>query len=414
MPTATRVLVVDDLDRARRALAHELADAGFDVLEAADGLQAWEQFRTHRPDAVVTDMVMPHCDGIELLAKIRSQSDVPVIVFTARGSIQRAAQAFKEGADDFVASDEVGVDALVATIERAVHGASSNTPNDALRDRIAGDSPAMQRLRERIAGLAPLRHPVLVRGEPGTGRDAVVDAMHAVGSSSHGTLVRVSASESDAKLTVPNCSAIYLDGVDRFGGRAQSFWLKYVEDCAARSFQGSPRILASTDELVGDLGDDHADLRLRNGMLRYVIELPALRHVPSDIGVIAERLVERLGERVGRRVRLSPAARDFLSAQAWPGNTQQLEQLLERSIAFTRGRQIRRDTVHDVLADLEESLDRIRRQHAHLERERLFRAIRETGGNVSRTAELLGKSRGAIYRLIEKHDIPLRSRNDSQ
>ena len=87
-------------------------------------------------------------------------------------------------------------------------------------------------------------------------------------------------------------------GVDRFGGRAQSFWLKYVEDCAARSFQGSPRILASTDELVGDLGDDHADLRLRNGMLRYVIELPALRHVPSDIGVIAERLVERLGERV--------------------------------------------------------------------------------------------------------------------
>ena len=60
-------------------------------------------------------------------------------------------------------------------------------------------------------------------------------------------------------------------------------------------------------------------------------------------------------------MRLSPAARDFLSAQAWPGNTQQLEQLLERSIAFTRGRQIRRDTVHDVLADLEESLDRIRR-----------------------------------------------------
>ena len=62
-----KILVVDDLERARRALAHELTDAGFDVIEAADGVEAWEQFRTHRPDAVVTDMVMPESDGMDLL-----------------------------------------------------------------------------------------------------------------------------------------------------------------------------------------------------------------------------------------------------------------------------------------------------------------------------------------------------------
>ena len=83
---------------------------------------------------------------------------------------------------------------------------------------------------------------------------------------------------------------------------------------------------------------------------------------------------------------------------------------LERCIAFTRGRQIRRETVRDVLAEVEESLDSIREHHATLEREALMRAIRETGGNITRAAEALGRSRGAVYRLIDKHNIPLRRR----
>lgn len=411
MPTTTRVLVVDDLERARKALSNELADAGFDVIEARDGIDAWEQFRTHRPHAVVTDMVMPNCDGIELLAKIRTQSDVPVIVFTARGSIQSAAQAFKEGADDFVASDEVGVDALVATIERAVAGAKQGSASDALRERLAGESPAMQRLRERIAGLAPLRHPVLVCGEAGSGRSAVVAALHAVGSTGSGSLARVGAADAEAKMTIPDCKAIYLDGIERFPIRAQSFWIRYVDDCERRSFEGTPRILASSDGVGGGTAFGTPDRPLRERMLRYAIEIPALRSIPADIGTIADALVEQLGTKVGRRVRISAAAREYLSAQPWPGNIRQLEQLLERSIAFTRGRQIRRDTVHDVLTELEESLDRIRDHHAQLERDRLFQAIRETGGNVSRAAELLGKSRGAVYRLIEKHEIPIRRRD---
>ncbi len=107
------VLVVDDQARPRRALAAELEDAGFTVVQAADGDEAWKQFCDRAPDAVVTDMVMPKRDGLDLLGKIRSRSDVPVILFTARGSVQTAASAFKAGADEFVSSPDVGVEELV-------------------------------------------------------------------------------------------------------------------------------------------------------------------------------------------------------------------------------------------------------------------------------------------------------------
>jgi len=404
-----KVLVVDDLERARRALATELSDAGFEVFEAEDGLNAWDQFRLHRPDVVVTDMVMPHSDGLDLLGRIRSQSDVPVIVFTARGSIQTAAMAFKGGADDFVASNEVEIDDLVQTVGRAIANRAVPRQGDDLADRIVGQSPAIQRLRERIGGLAPLRHPVLLCGEIGTGRDLAITALHELGASGHGTLVRISSEHASARLSIPDCSAIYLDGIEAFPKHAQSFWTRYVEDCETRGFHGSPRILASSARPTASLArTTPVDQLLLDRMLRYAIELPPLRSIPEDISAIADSLVERGCERVGRRVTLSPAARRFLMRQRWPGNAGQLEQLLERSIAFTRGRLVRRKTVQDVLAELAESLDSIREHHSVLERESLIRAIHEAGGNITRTAETLGKSRGAVYRLIQKHDIPLR------
>ena len=112
---------------------------------------------------------------------------------------------------------------------------------------------------------------------------------------------------------------------------------------------------------------------------------------------------------MGRSIRLSPAAVSFLCEQRWPGNAGQLERVLERSISFSRGRQVRRDVVADVLADLEESLDGIRAREQVRERNELLRILQETGGNITRASQEFGRSRAAVYRLIEKHGIPLRS-----
>ncbi|GAG14000.1 unnamed protein product, partial [marine sediment metagenome] len=185
------VLVVDDRARPRRALATELEDAGFAVVQAADGAEAWEQFRHHSPDVVITDMVMPRSDGLDLLSQIRSCSDVPVILFTARGSVESAATAFKAGADDFVSSPDVEVEGLVALVERAISGASPSLELGDLEQRLVGRSRAILRLREQISGLAPLRTPVLVSGEPGTGRDTVVRALHELGATADSELLEI-------------------------------------------------------------------------------------------------------------------------------------------------------------------------------------------------------------------------------
>ena len=98
----TTVLVVDDQQRPRELLCSELEDAGFTILAAADGEEGWQRFCESETSVVVTDMSMPRCDGIELLRRIRSRSDVPVIVFSGHGSVESAAEAFKAGADDFI------------------------------------------------------------------------------------------------------------------------------------------------------------------------------------------------------------------------------------------------------------------------------------------------------------------------
>jgi DNA-binding NtrC family response regulator len=169
------------------------------------------------------------------------------------------------------------------------------------------------------------------------------------------------------------------------------------------------RVLASCEcSLAARVGDGGFDRLLGESLLRFQIHVPPLRARPEDIPEIASSLLDRLGRGVGRRgMRLSAEAADLLVRRKWPGNVRELEATLERAIAFSRSRDLRRSVLEDVLAETEESLASIRRHRSEVEREALLAAIRTTGGNVTQTAELLGKSRSAIYRLIEKHGIPL-------
>jgi DNA-binding NtrC family response regulator len=402
------VLVVDDRERPRQALATELEDAGFDVVQASDGAQAWEIFRRSEPDAVVTDMVMPQSDGLELLGRIRSRSDVPVILFTAHGTVQAATTAFKRGADDFVSSPDVEIEDLVSIVTRAVAGAHDHEPASELERRLAGRSRAMQKLRERIAGLAPLRTPVLVAGEPGSGRDTVVTAIHELGATAGGELLRIDAASFSPGAGVRPAAAVYLDGIERLSPSGQAYWATAVARAEQRGFRDPPRILASTaDPFTSRLREGDTFQELRGLLLRFALELPPMRVIGDDVAVVAQALVARLGAAVGRQVRLSPAARDFVATRRWPGNVRQLEKVMERAITFTRGRQIRRGLIEELLDESEESLASIRARRLSLERESLLRALQETGGNVSHAAERLGKSRPAVYRLIAKHGIPL-------
>ena len=402
------VLVADDQPLARRALATELKDAGFDVCEAENGAEAWERFRGRQPDVVITDMVMPRSDGLDLLSRIRAVSEVPVILFTAHGTAQTAAAAFKGGADDFICSPDVEIDDLVALVENAVSRTGPTAPHPDLANRLVGESKAMRRTRERLSGLAPLRTPVLVAGERGSGRDTAVLALHELGATAGEDLVRLEprAYRLDPNRAIP--AAVYLDDIDRLDADGRAYWQKIIAETEADGFRRRPRVLASTAVPLPTLSADEAFAQgVGRVLLRFAIEIPTLGMLREDVPQIAAALVKRIGVSVGRKIRLSPAANSFLAEQRWPGNVSQLARVLERAVSYSRGRQIRREVVAECFGDLADSLDTIRQRGSIREREELMHALETTRGNISRTAEKLDKSRAAVYRLIEKHGISL-------
>jgi two-component system response regulator HydG len=401
------VLVVDDRARPRRALATELEDAGFVVVQASDGVEAWKLFCRHPPDVVITDLVMPRSDGLELLGRIRSRSDVPVILFTAYGTVQSATAALKAGADEFIASPDVGIDDLVEIVASAM-GERKTEPLPALEDRLAGSSQAMVRIRERIAGLSPLWTPVLISGESGTGHDAVANAVHELGSTASTKFHHLPAASVTLRGGIPLSGLVYLDGIENLAKDVQAELAERLLKAEASGFPEGRRIVASTDaHLLSLVREGTFDATLGSALLRFAIDLPPLRDRAEDVPGIADALVAKIGVSIGRRVHLSPAARDFLATRRWPANVRQLEKVLERTVAFSRGRRIRRQVVSEVLCELEDNVQDIREKRGARERSLLVDAIHRTGGNITRTAEVLGKSRSAVYRLLLKHDIPL-------
>ncbi len=398
------VLIVDDLSLARRVLARELKGAGYDVVEASNGEEGWEMFLRVRPDAVLTDLVMPGSDGQELLERIRAQSDaVPILLFSARGGVSEAVSALKAGADDFISSTGTEIEDLVERLAAAIEARKDAPESRALESRLVGESNGMTEVRRRIACLAPLTVPVLVIGEPGSGRDAAVEALHEFSGAAEGELARLDCRALGATSGVPACETLYLDHLDHLPEEAQGIW---EERLAGLNVDGSthfPRILASTS----DPRLERLQGVLRERLLRISIELPPLRERAEDIPGLAEALVRKIGGRVGRQAELTPAARVLLAEQQWPGNVAELSQVLERAIAFAQGGKLRRETVERIIAEASPSVDRLRRQREARERLELLDALRQTEGNITHVADRLDKSRAAIYRMIEKHGISL-------
>ncbi len=411
----TTVLIVDDQERARDLLSAELKEAGFSVVSAADGEEGWQSFCRAAPSVVVTDMAMPRCDGIELLRRIRSRSDVPVIVFSGHGSIEAAADAFKAGADDFVNSLDLEIDDLVALVRQSAHSHHAPPSRIEIEQRLVGESTAIRRVRWQISGLAPLSAPVLATGEPGTGRSTAIQTMHELGSTESGELRRIEAGSfvpadfSDGGAI----GAVHLVDVEHLSADAQRYWSNRLTRDERSSLPNALRIFASTStSLAALVGVGVFDARLAKALLRFEVEMPPLRDRPGDVPEIARALLEKISRSVGRpRIQLSPAGLKYLETCRFAENIRQLERLLERAVAYSLGKVIRRQTLHELMAELESTVARMREERQLLERERLLSTLQETGGNITHTAEILEKSRAAVYRLIAKHDIPLSRRS---
>jgi len=404
-------IVVHPGGDSRRPIIRDLATLGFDVVETRNASEAWREFRRRSPALVISAMEPRGFDGIGLLRRIRGISDVPVILFSERGDVRTAVRAIRNGATDFVELP-ADRDQLIRDVGALAGAAAEPLGDGAAPWKIVGESAAIESLRDRVYALAPLRVPVLVSGEPGSGRDHVVRAMHQLSRRAAVELLTVAHDSRDARARPGAGGAVYLDGIERFKPDVQAHWFAVMCEANGADDDAAPRIYAST---TGDLdcrvrsGEFHAGLADR--LRRFEVPIPTLRDRREDIGPTAHALANRVGRSMRRpEIRFERAAIALLRNASWPGNVRELQQVVEKLVAFSIDGEITAQRVREVLGEAPDSVALLRYQRSQQQREELLSLLESCGGNLAEVARRLDVSRGAVIYRAQKFGLLPRTR----
>lgn len=437
-----RILVVDDDAAVRYTLLETLSGIDAQVDAAKDGREAIAKLDAQPYDLVLTDLRMPVIDGMTVLRHARGLGRPPrVILVTAHGSERTAVEAMKEGAYDYFRKP-FDVDEVLAVVSRALENTRLQADNSRLRDaltlsrRLLFASPAMEKLAELVARVAPRDVTVLITGESGTGKERVAEAIVAASRRAGKPFVRF------------NCAAIAteLAGAELFGHSKGAF-TGAVRDRPGlfREADGGTLLLDEVGELdldvqaqllrvlqtgeIRPVGEDrtrkvdvrllaatHRDLqeRVTSGRFRddlrwrldvVRLHVPPLRDRPEDIGVLARHFLEMYTRRFGVDCGPIPEALwGRLQGYRWPGNVRELEHTIERMIALSPEGSIDLGLVPGEAVPPTTELDLKSRVDAY-ERGLVVDALRGAAGNRSEAARRLGIARVTLYEKLQKHGL---------
>jgi two-component system, NtrC family, response regulator PilR len=372
MATPRSALVVDDERDIRELLVLTLGRMGLRVDTAADLAGARAQLAQAHYDLCLTDMRLPDGSGQELIEHIAQRyQDTPVAMITAFGNVEAAVTALKAGAFDFVTKP---VD--LAVLRRLVqHALDLNQQRRVARpasDRLLGDSPRMQQLRQTIARVARSQAPVYISGESGVGKELVARLIHEQGSRAAGAFVPVNCGaipselmeselfghrkgsftgahvDKDGLFQAAQGGTLFLDEVAELPLQMQVKLLRVIQEKTVRPI-GAPaelpvdvRILSATHKNLSRLVDEgkfRHDLYYRINVIE--LQVPPLRQRRDDIPVIAAAILARLAGAQGQPApQLTEEAEAALSAYPFPGNVRELENILERAVALSDGTRI--------------------------------------------------------------------------
>lgn len=442
-PTSPTILVVDDERPQRELLGGFVRALGFQCREASSGEEALAVICDATPDMVLLDVRMPGMDGIETLAAIRKTAgDLPVLLITAHADLRQAVDAVKSGADDYL-TKPVDLDELKAAIfdalgtaERTGDGAKSLLAE--LPPDLICESPAMRRVVETVAVVAPSDAPVLVMGDSGVGKEVVAQLIHRWSPRRDGPMVAANCAglpetliESElfghAKGAFTGATAsrqgffraahhgtLFLDEIGELPLHLQPKLLRAVESGEVTPvgsdapIEVDARLVAATNR---DLAEAVAQGRFRDDLYYRlnVIELivPPLSERHEDILPLARHFA---AEFAGGPARLSPQATQCLLAHCWPGNVRELRNAIQRACLLCRGDVILPEHLPPKIAALvSQSTETAspRGRLSQVERATILATLEECGGNRTHAARKLGISRRAlIYKL---HDIEAES-----
>jgi len=438
-----RILIVDDEPAQRRLLGGFVESLGFAAGEAPSAEDAIEAIGRDPPDMVLLDVRLPGRSGIEALPEIRRiAGEMPVLLITAYADLRQAVAAMKSGADDYL-SKPIDLDELAAAVGDALGRADDGGEprpkgRAALPPDLICESPAMRRVVETAAVVAPSQVPVLVTGESGVGKEVVAQLIHRWSPRAEGPMVAANCAglaesiiESElfghAKgaftgadsarqgfFRAADGGTLFLDEIGDLPLRLQPKLLRALESGevtpvgSETPVRVDARLVAATNRNLGEAmaaGEFREDLYYRINVVE--LSIPPLASRREDLVPLARKFASDFA---GGPVRLSPQATQCLLAYGWPGNVRELRNAVQRACLLCRGDVILPEHLPPrvaALASASESSPAATGRLSQVERATILATLEECGGNRTRTAEKLGISRRAlIYKLKAIEEQP--------
>jgi len=454
--TAKHLLLVDDEAALRQAIAERLADHGFVVEQASNGEDALARLADFAYDIIITDLRLPGVDGRAVLqSALDRYPEIIAIIITGFGTVKDAVNAIKQGAADFI-TKPFQFDALLHVVNSALEQRRLRSENAYLRsqlearyriDGLIGRSRVMRDLFQLLETVAATSSTVLITGETGTGKELAARAIHHNSPRRANRFVAINCSAipetlleaelfghargaftgaigtRQGRLEQAHKGTLFLDEVGTMSPALQAKLLRVLQEREfervgdAHTIKIDVRIIAATHSDLAKMvaeGTFREDLFYRLNVIP--VQLPALRERREDVPLLVQHFLQKLGaEQVPpRHVTVSQDALRRLMAYAWPGNVRQLENVVERALAFSHGRtQI---DVLDLGAEIQnlpaspegsptwfpdEGID-LERYIEGVELTLIKRSLERTQGNKVQAARLLNLKRNTLIEKLKR------------
>src|ERR671922_1655859 len=445
-----RVLAIDDEPAMTEWLKMVIEAEGYEVRTALIGTRGEEIFKQWRPDVVVTDLMLPDVDGIQLLRRLKEVDPWPeVIVISGQGTISRAVEAGQAGAFYFL-EKPVSQDGLLDMIRKAIDRTQERAEHQQLKEQIrgqysfaniVGQSKKMKDLFELIESVAASDANILIQGENGTGKELISNAIHYNSKRAKGPFIKINCAaipkdlieselfgykrgaftgaqtDKEGLFEMAEGGSLLLDEIGEMPSYLQTKLLRVLQEREYRPI-GSDRIVRVDFRLICATNID-LDVALRDGKLRedlyfrintITLRVAPLRERTEDIPLLCEHFREKYNKRHQRNIKgITPDAYHILIRHRWPGNVRELENVIERGVLVAKGNEI---TVNDLPESLRtesatttEFVIPPHRTLAEIEKMAIVQTLQRTNWNKQEAAQILGLYRPTLYSKMKKHDI---------
>ncbi len=374
------LLIVDDEKNYLLVLEDLLAEEGYEVITADSGERGMEIVQSSDLDVVITDMKMPGMDGMALLERCHAEKpDLPVIMMTAFGSVEKAVEAMRKGAFDYILKPFKNEE-LKLTIRKAADHYHLLRQNRfltrTLQDRyqfsnIIGKSPQMLRIYELIEKVAPAKATVLVTGESGTGKELIARAIHFNSARKDRPFITVNCgalpenlleselfghekgsftgavSQRKGRFELAHEGTLFLDEISEMSTPLQVKLLRVLQEMefervgGAQTLKVDVRVVAASNRILRlevDKGRFRSDLFYRLNVVH--VHVPPLRERVDDIPLLVNHFLAKCTQDRPEPMRIDPEAMRCLIEYGWPGNVRELENVIERSVILSNGETI--------------------------------------------------------------------------